>query len=86
MKLCYWVTYDTGGATSDCFIAHKLDTMKHYFRECKEGLFHLDSQVDLNSTGFVTMVEGMESLYSTHDICNAKAAWKLQHIIGWPNS
>ena len=76
MKQHYQVTYDLGGITLDCFIVHK----------SKEGLFYLDSQVDLNSMAFVTMVEGMESLYSTHDICNTKATWKLQCIIGQPNS
>ena len=62
MKLHYRVTSDLGGATLDCFIVHKSDTSKHYFRESKEGLFYLDSQVDLNSMAFVTTVEGMKSL------------------------
>ena len=31
MKLHYWVTYDSGGATLDCFIVHKLDTSKTLF-------------------------------------------------------
>ena len=77
MKLHYRVTYDSGGATLDCFVVHKSDTTKFYFWVSKEGLFYLDSQVDLNSMAFVTTVEGMESLYSTCDICNTKAAQKL---------
>ena len=81
-----WVTYDSGGISPDCLVVHKLDTMKHYFHESKEGLFYLDSQVDLNTVTFITTVEDMESLYSNCDICNAKAARKLQHIISWPNS
>ena len=47
MKQCYRVTYDSGGISPDCFIVHKSDTTKCYFRESKEGLFYLDSQVDL---------------------------------------
>ena len=86
MKQCYWVTYDSGGISPDCLVVHKLDTMKHYFHESKEGLFYLDSQVDLNTVTFITTVEDIESLYSNCDICNAKAARKLQHIISWPNS
>ena len=86
MKQCYWVTYDSCGITLDCFVVHKSDTTKQLFRESKEGLFYLDTQVNLNSTALVTTVEGMESLYSTQDVCNAKATWKLQCIIGCPNS
>ena len=86
MKQRYQVTYDSCGITPDCFVVHKSDTMKRYFWESKEGLFYLDTQVDLNSTALVTMVEGMESLYSTQDVHNAKATWKLQRIIGCPNS
>ena len=86
MKQHYQVTYDSGGIAPSCFIVHKSDTTKHYFRESKEGLFYLDSQVDLNSVAFVTMVEDMESLYSTCDICNAKATRKLQCIISWKKS
>ena len=82
MKQCYQLTYDLGGVSLDCFIVHKSDTMKCYFRESKEGLFYLDSRVDLNSVAFVTAVEDMESLYSTHDVHTAKATRKLQRIIG----
>ena len=85
MTQCYWVTYDLGGVSLDCFVVHKSDTMKHYFQESKEDLFILDTQVDLITVAFVTSVEDMESLYSTHDVCNAKAARKFQHIIGRPN-
>ena len=60
MKQHYRVTYDLGGITPDCFVVHKLDTTKCYFQESKECLFYLDSQVDMDSTAFVTMVEGME--------------------------
>ena len=59
MKQHYQVTFDLGGISPYCFIVHKSDTTKHYFRESKEGLFHLDLQVDLNSVPFVTMVEDM---------------------------
>ena len=86
MKKCYWVTYDSGGISPDCFVVHKSDTVKCYFHESKEGLFYLDSQVDLNTGAFVTTVEDMESLYSNRDVRNAKAARKLQHIISQPNS
>ena len=86
MKQCYQVTYDSGGISPDGFIVHKSDTTKHYFWESKEGLFYLDSQVDLNSAAFVRAVEDMELLYSTHDVRNAKATRKLQRIISRPNS
>ena len=86
LKQCYRVTYDLGGISLDCFVVHKLDTMKCYFHESKEGLFYLDLQVDLNTAVFITTVEDMESLYSNCDVRNAKATRKLQHIIGWPNS
>ena len=85
MTQCYLVTYDLGGVSMDCFVVHKSDTMKLYFRESKEGLFYLDTQVDLITVAFVTSVEDMESLYSTHDVCNTKVARKLHHIIGLPN-
>ena len=85
MKQCYQLTYDSCGITPDCFIVHKSDTTKWFIQESKEGLFYLDTQVELNSMALVTMVEGMESLYSTQDIRNAKATWKLQRIIGHPN-
>ena len=64
MKQCYRVTYDSGGISPDCFVVHKSDTMKCYFCESKEGLFYLDSQVDLNMVAFIMTVEYMESLYS----------------------
>ena len=86
MKQCYRVTYDSGGVSLDCFVVHKSDTMKCYFHESKEVLFYLDSQLDLNTVAFITTVEDMESLYSNRDIHNAKAARKLQCIIGQPNS
>ena len=86
MKQCYWVIYDSGGISLDCFVVHKSDTTKCYFHKSKEGLFYLDSQVDLNTAAFITTVEDMESLYSNCDVCNAKDARKLQHIIGQPNS
>ena len=86
MKQHYQVTYDSGGISPDCFVVHKLDTMKCYFHESKEGLFYLDSQVALNTVAFIMTVEDMESLYSNHDVCNAKATRKLQCIISWPNS
>ena len=47
IKQQYCVTYDSGGISLD-FPPHKLDTMKHCFHKSKEGLFYLDSQVDLN--------------------------------------
>ena len=31
MKQCYWVTYDSGDVSPDCFVVHKSDTMKCYF-------------------------------------------------------
>ena len=76
----------SGGISRDCFVVHKLDTTKCYFHESKEGLFYLDSQVDLNTAAFVMTVEDMESLYSNRDVCNAMATRKLQWIIGRPNS
>ena len=82
MKQCYWVTYDSGGVSMDSFVVHKLDTMKHYFCKSKEGLFYLDSQVDINTVASIMTVEDMESLYSNHDVCKAKATRKLQCIIG----
>ena len=39
----------------------------------------------LGLLALVTSVEDMESLYSTHDVRNTKAARKLQHIVVWPN-
>ena len=42
------------------------------------------SRSELHSVGHNG--EGMELLYSTQDVCNAKAAWKLQRTIGCPNS
>ena len=86
MKQCYLVTYDSGGISPDCFVVRKSDTMKCYFCESKEGLFYSDSQVDLNTVAFIMTVEDMESLYSNHDVHNAKGARKLQCIIGQPNS
>ena len=53
-------------------------------RKCWDAA--LDSQVDLNTVAFVMTVEDMESLYSNRDVHNAKAARKLQCIIGQPNS
>ena len=60
--------------------------MKQYFCESKEGIFYFDLQVDLNTVAFIMTVADMEPLYSNHDVRNAKAAKKLQCIIGWPNS
>ena len=77
MKQRYRVTYDLGGISPDCFAVNKSDTMKSYFLESKEGLFYLDSQVDLNTVAFAMTVADMESLYSNHDVCNAKAARKF---------
>ena len=75
------MTYDSGGISLDCFVVHKFDTMKCYFCKSKEGLFYLDSQVDLNIAAFIMTVEDMESLYSNCDVHNAKATRKFQHII-----
>ena len=80
------MTYDSGGISPDCFVVHTSDTMKCYFHKSKEGLFYLDSQVDLNTADFVTTVEDMESLYSNRDVRNTKATRKLQRIISQPNS
>ena len=45
MKQCYWVIYDSGGISLDCFVVHKSDTTKCYFHKFKEGLFYLDSLI-----------------------------------------
>ena len=62
MRQHYLVTYDLGGISPDCFVVHKSDTTKWFFHESKEGLFYLDSQLDLNTASFVTSVEDMELL------------------------
>jgi hypothetical protein len=70
------------------FVIHKDDGRKHVFHQSERGLFYLDTMTKSKQSDsiMVMTVKDQMANYSKRDIESAKAARKLQQIIGHPST
>lgn len=79
----YRVTFDS--SASPCFIVHKPDGSTRVFQQHSSGLYYLDAS---KSTGvaLINTVDNNKTKYSKKDYLCAKAARRLQNILGLPST